>query len=439
MSAKTSFLQKTLLVVFSCFVTLLILEIVLRTGGFCMAILQEYHNRRKIAEKDTIRVMCIGESTTALGGENSYPSQLEKILNQDGTDKKFRVINKGVPMTNTAVIARKIDGWLKAYQPDAVVAMMGINDHNKLVPLDRSAYEGNRFLSFFQTYKFFRWLWNRWVFRDHSLTMNTRKKLSWIETKKAIKEKHSVGRMIQLSDRLESRSLARAVLKQLRALSEWVPDNEDMYIALGNVLIKYHWFDDLPEVIDYFLDRNHHHRWLYDEIAEGCRDADFRQIIVQHLNARIAAAPEVWTMYEFLGTCYAMSGKAQEAGKNFALAEDYRRRVIDPVTQENYVRIVQAVNDYGAGMILVQYPMRDVEGLKVLLKQDLDVDRLVFVDNQKTFQDRVAREGYDEYFSDRFGGDFGHCTAKGNAVLASNVARAVGGLLTGKKDGEDDQ
>jgi len=37
---------------------------------------------------------------------------------------------------------------------------------------------------------------------------------------------------------------------------------------------------------------------------------------------------------------------------------------------------------------------------------------ITFVDNEKIFRERVAIEGYDEYFVYMFGGDFGHCTKK---------------------------
>jgi hypothetical protein len=47
------------------------------------------------------------------------------------------------------------------------------------------------------------------------------------------------------------------------------------------------------------------------------------------------------------------------------------------------------------------------------------------VDNERIFRDAVSREGYDTLFRDRFGGDFGHCTEKGNLLIAQNLARSL--------------
>jgi len=60
------------------------------------------------------------------------------------------------------------------------------------------------------------------------------------------------------------------------------------------------------------------------------------------------------------------------------------------------------------------------------LKLSLDYDpQVTYVDNQDLFLDAVEKEGYRAYFIDRFAGDFGHCTEKGNRLLARNIAYAI--------------
>jgi hypothetical protein len=68
----------------------------------------------------------------------------------------------------------------------------------------------------------------------------------------------------------------------------------------------------------------------------------------------------------------------------------------------------------------VQYPVRSVEPLKKMVGEDA-----AFVDNEKVFKDALKKANYDEYFSDLFGGDFGHCTPKGNRLLAQQVASVI--------------
>jgi hypothetical protein len=105
---KTTFLQKFYLFFFAFGVTLLILEVGLRLGGWAFLLLQEKHNRGNINSDVEYRILCLGESTTALGGENAYPAQLERILNSHPNARKFKVINKGFPATTTDQILAKV-------------------------------------------------------------------------------------------------------------------------------------------------------------------------------------------------------------------------------------------------------------------------------------------------------------------------------------------
>jgi tetratricopeptide (TPR) repeat protein len=106
---------------------LLMLEISLRLAGSLYLYAQERRYALP-AEDGTCTILCLGESTTAMGGTGSYPSQLERILNERLPGVRFRVINKGWPGAMTAEIVRNLDGYLEEYSPEIVVAMMGIND-----------------------------------------------------------------------------------------------------------------------------------------------------------------------------------------------------------------------------------------------------------------------------------------------------------------------
>ncbi len=66
--------------------------------------------------------------------------------------------------------------------------------------------------------------------------------------------------------------------------------------------------------------------------------------------------------------------------------------------------------------------MRSIESLKKMFEKEEDS---IFVDNEKLFKKVVEKEGYDEYFRDMLGGDFGHCTSKGNQLLAENIANTI--------------
>lgn len=77
-----------------------LLEVMLRAGGWITLYLQDMKNRSVSKTEQQYRIICIGGSTTALGGRYSYPAQLEEILNSSGTGTSFKVINAGVCRQN---------------------------------------------------------------------------------------------------------------------------------------------------------------------------------------------------------------------------------------------------------------------------------------------------------------------------------------------------
>ena len=128
MKPHTSASQKVVLLLCGLLVALTLLEVGLRAGGRAFLWMQERRNRASLREGRPFRILCIGESTTALGGEDAYPKQLERVLNEQAARPLVSVINRGVPATDTAEILARLPPMLEQYRPDAVVAMIGIND-----------------------------------------------------------------------------------------------------------------------------------------------------------------------------------------------------------------------------------------------------------------------------------------------------------------------
>jgi hypothetical protein len=57
---------------------------------------------------------------------------------------------------------------------------------------------------------------------------------------------------------------------------------------------------------------------------------------------------------------------------------------------------------------------------------------IIFVDNEKVFKEALKNAKYEDYFRDMFGGNFGHCTPKGNKLLAENIANTILKEVLGK-------
>ncbi|MDP8236915.1 MAG: hypothetical protein P9M08_11070, partial [Candidatus Erginobacter occultus] len=91
-------------------------------------------------------------------------------------------------------------------------------------------------------------------------------------------------------------------------------------------------------------------------------------------------------------------------------------------TIENYRKIADVLQERGIRLGCVQYPMRSIDPLKKILAGKPGV---IFVDNGEIFREAVNQNGFDYYFIDCFGGDFGHCTQAGNNLLARNIADTI--------------
>ncbi len=137
----------------------LLLEAGMRVAGFTILFLQESGNRKELARKGVYRIMCIGESTT----QGQYPPFLEEILNERSRGLRFSVIDKGKAATTTPSILGQIDSYLDEYKPDAVVAMMGINDDNTYMISEPAGLPASvSWLRQFKAYKLFRYICLHW-------------------------------------------------------------------------------------------------------------------------------------------------------------------------------------------------------------------------------------------------------------------------------------
>jgi tetratricopeptide (TPR) repeat protein len=124
MQTATSLWQKISLVFLGLLLSLALLEVGMRLGGFILLSIQEYGNLQSLKHKDAYRILCLGESTT----QGEYPKPLEKILNQRNIGVRFSVIDRGRGAKTTNTLLEEIESNLAEFHPDMVVAMMGIND-----------------------------------------------------------------------------------------------------------------------------------------------------------------------------------------------------------------------------------------------------------------------------------------------------------------------
>ncbi|MCA9393586.1 MAG: tetratricopeptide repeat protein [Candidatus Omnitrophica bacterium] len=428
------------LVVAGILAAFLLLEAGLRLAGFVFMQTQQASNRRALNTAGAVRVLCLGESTTALGGAHAYPQLLEQILNQNPDGRVFRVINKGVPGITTDHILAGLDDTLKKYEPHVVVAMMGINDEDgdassweerllhksrvvRLLQLiGRHAAQSLPFTHAAREKKLFDEFMNSW----EQGTSGEPGKAESLFRRQLRDHPDDVDAYLELANWLLVLDKDDEAMSLLDEAQRKFPDNDDIQLGKGIAyLFQDRWDDAARELYNYIQ-----HVGYNDDAYMGLGWAFMRQgkyLQAEEILRQNLALNPTDAAFGALILCYEKQGKTAMAEKYGRLAEERRARRLLPVTQDRYRELYAELHRRGIPLVAVQYPRRDVGLLQAVLGER---EGIAFVDNKASFDAAVARDGYETYFINNFAGDFGHGTATGNRLLAENVAKAVLGLVT---------
>jgi tetratricopeptide (TPR) repeat protein len=484
---KTPFLKKIWLVIFGLFLFFVLLEIVLRISGFIFISLQESRNLKAIKQNGTFRIMCLGESTTAMGGVNSYPAQLEEILNQaNNIGVKFIVVNKGLGSSNTITILRDVENNLNKYKPDMVITMMGINDCAAHMPQERFSSQGKPL--FFQSLKVYKLI--RLIQLHITAKISELKKSKPIIDKKTTildkdflktglhKEKSSAyeepfPNEVILKKTIELRTDdANAYLELARfyynkddlANAETIchkairlnPKNPTSYELLGNISEFQNKLLDAEAAYKKAVELNPSFCSAYGFLARCLKKQRRYSEAVEAAKKAIAINPTVHFFWAELWLTYGLWGEYREAEEsikkfiktsggtgytdlimlycqivntkqeNYIEYREKRDETVEECTNRftipNYKKIKEILDKRGIQLVCVQYPTLNIAGLRKIYAGQ---DNIVFVDNEMLFKDALRNLRYEELFTDSFGTSFGHCTRKGNRLLAQNIAKTI--------------
>jgi tetratricopeptide (TPR) repeat protein len=435
-----------------------------------MLSLQEYRNRQSIGHKGTYRIICLGDSTTA----NQYPPFLERILNQRNMGVRFSIINKGLGHTTTTTILAELESNLDAYYPAMVMTMMGANDMGPYIPHEEVAVSKIViFLKSFRTYKLIRLLWFDIMTEAREMRLQAQIYLSGIKLKDAHTVQTSIGlteaslkKAIELNPQNDYAytelgnsyliqgkfSQAEDALKQAIALNpqnerahvelgrcyreqgkffqvedllkkaiELNPQNDDPYIRLGTFYITQRKFFLAEAPLKKAIELSPQNDRAYIKLArlylgrgKPSQAEDLLRKVSELKNERA---------YRALSAVYRELGKPELAKVYVEKADRLRLEEFNPITAQNYRRLKDILDKRGIRLVCVQYPIRSIVPLKRIF-QGKEED-IIFVDNERIFRDAVNRDGYDTYFQDAANGDYGHCTDKGNKLLAENIANTI--------------
>ena len=427
------------------FLCVLLLEAGLRIGGFVLLSLQEYRNRILMKQKSVYRIMCVGESTTA-GGEGAYPAQLQEILNQRNVGIKFIVMNKGKCAIDTSGILLELEENFFLYRPDMVIAMMGINDGGYTMKYGEISFEKISFLKSLRTYKLAKLL------RLHII--NKVREIGFYKSRGKKEDNHTkINRLIQPIDFKEKEEMLKKAI-------EINPKNPQAYVKLGRYYRKQGKYNKAKEILRKAIDIDSKNYRAYVELGWCYSDQKeydgyeemFKKAVETNpekdlaytelgacykyqqrydkaeevLKKAIKINPKNDQAYAILAHCYREQGKYELAKRCFQKANilrlELKKGYYTPITKHNYNRLKEILTKRKITLVCVQYPMRSVGPLKKIFE---DRTGIIFVDNEAVFKEALGNGSYGDYFEDMFVGDFGHCTYRGNRLLAENIANVI--------------
>ena len=413
------------------FYFLLCLEICFQAGGFIAQTTQFWGNALESHKKGVYRIMCLGESMTMVGGKDSYPSQLEEILNKNSKgDQKFQVINQGVGGANTTMLTQRLQRWLDTYKPEMVTVMVGALDS-----LDGATASHNDYLPAFV--KKIR-LVQLGEFLQQKIIQALRERLERLQGKKddtTIIDAMDVFKeaLAQQPDDIKKLYLLIVfaegdhrydIAQQL--YHKFFEVNKDprvydwMIKKYGHFLNTAGYFDQFVDQMDQFPWRS----WDFSWVKAYCHGQEHMEKVRTKVEKIVTTDKEDSYVYANVASCY-------EEGGRHDLAQVYYKKMGEhssydtALTRSNYKQIKEMLLSRGIQPVFVQYPLRSIEPLLEIFEFDQDKSKIVFVDNKQEFLDTVGEKGYGYCFVDRMFGDIGHATHEGNHILASHIAEAI--------------
>ena len=431
-------IKKISLIIIGIALSLILLEISLQTISYTYKFIKNYQINKQLKNRNTITILCLGESTT----DNAWPPILQEILDKKSINKKLNVIDGGKAGCDTNdIINVLLETLSKGSKIDIVISMMGINDHDNNVIFMRKIK--------FKTLKLFYLIEKHLV--SNLFADNIEQNVSLLEQAKVLSslkefEKSTLllkniedAKINNIQKREKYELLARNSLSlnnhhidannylQIKQYLNIINDIEPVFDLSLRIMI---YEKNLEQIRILFSDKMIIDKY-FDPIM--CSLNDLSKIgaddVVEQIRVTIENSINDDSNIDsrvrkigYVAVNYFAEGKYTEANKFFNLQTKIALDNIPRQTIKNYFGLYKICKNNNIKLIAMQYPVRSIKPLKEMLK---DVDEITFISNEENFKKTLQTHKLEEIFTDRFAGDFGHCTELGNTLIAENVAETI--------------
>jgi len=406
-------------------VCLLAMELILRVVGAIYAYRSESDEVIKVPAQCTI--LCVGDSVTfGLGAPRtqSYPAQLERLLNAKESKRVFTVVNRGRPGQNTSQLIETLEGDIKEVEPSIVLILTGgANLWN---------YWG--YQTYRQQSKFFSSIYNQlYRIRLYKLVrllfQNIRSKDQHIEPNKHeyIQALEPDEETIDLSE--ESIAIARDTL------------NSEVYCAVGAAYMErgdydqaLNWFQEGINIDPTFSQNYERIGWLYysqklykKALPWFMKGLD-RNPSDSHCYDGIAQIFTALSLYDEAIDFFRKEKARNPVAKDFLLMFKLKNkrlieRNINRWVQVDIAKIISICAKHNIKIILQNYTREEVvDGVlrKIAYRYDIP-----FVNHHNAFKEIVEDKLlYEQYFVPD-----GHPNARGYNLMAKNIFMILKNVL----------
>jgi lysophospholipase L1-like esterase len=435
----------------ACFLVLLALGLLeggLRLSGWSIRFSQRLSNPDLDFRPDEFRIVALGESTTAQfwseGRRAGWVDQLQENLNAAGLGRRFKIVNMAVGGSSTPFLLNDLEAAFPLIKPHAVITMMGINDSNRLEYLNTSSLRIVKL-----------WGWLRGALQPSPEAPSI-----------------SESDFLRIMEELASGPWAKASRPADLASA---PDFVEAVAARHE---EHRWV--VYERASYFHSNRYNelkgkHRapmsaGMMDALLESCRRYALRSRELNPLHLRtlmnliVCSSPYPEKHEEARrGLRLSMDAGAQLHGPIFNKLEAIEAQN-DPVflaalerhglrhaparpwietTRDSYRLLADRLKSRGVVFLAMQYPTGNPDAIRnyfaVNFRDDFERHRDaihgrfpgleilprysdVLVISNENFNKIITKENFYDYFTDSFGGSFGHTTRAGHALVARNAA-----------------
>jgi len=376
--------KKILLIILGIFISLLFLECSLQLISITNNFVNDIHKEKKIKKSGNFfSIMCIGESTTY----HQYPKYLKEYLDKYETKIKFNVIDCGHSAYRLYDLYYVYKKEIEKYNPDIVVGMIGIND---MIETNFNSYSKIKTIYLFN------------LIKEHIKHLVYFKRIE----KKFNKQQYSV---------IPNQSVANGTKKKLSKILfsdqrdielNKVFGNKEKDMLLGIYSIKEEFFST-------FLSE------YYKDTKTNTKFEDILQNIISNNDIKDEFKFGFLGIYNLLNNNFDLGEQFLNKADSIRLTYNYTE------ISKKYKKILDLIISKNIKYIAMQYPVRDISSLEKIIEKTKYKNKVIFIDNKKSFREALKKEEKYNIFEDLFAWDFGHCKEYGNRLIAENLAKEI--------------